>query len=87
MLLIVFLALTAVYFFLFDARAVDQNKTSNVLLINAVTAAVYIAFSAYRFVHFELGPLDNRMMIPIFVPLILILAVLVDRINFSFLKP
>ena len=83
MLLIVFFALTAVYFFLFDARGVDQNKTLNVLLINVVTAIVYVAFSAYRFVHFELGPLDNRMMIPIFVPLVIVMALLIDRIKLA----
>jgi hypothetical protein len=65
------------------SRVENSESGSNVLLLSGSTALIYIAFSAYRFVHFELGPLDNRMMIPIFVPLILIVALLVDRINLS----
>jgi hypothetical protein len=65
------------------SRVENSESGSNVLLLSGATAFIYIAFSAYRFVHLELGPLDNRMMIPIFVPLVLVVAVLVDRINLS----
>ena len=56
---------------------------SSVLLLSASISVIYIAFSAYRFVHFELGPLDNRMMIPIFVPLVIVVAITLDRVRFN----
>ena len=65
------------------SRVEHSNSGSNVLLLSGTTALIYVVFSAYRFVHFELGPLDNRMMIPIFVPLVLVVALLADRINVS----
>jgi hypothetical protein len=77
------LAILLISYFFSRSRVENSESGSNVLLLSGSTALIYIAFSAYRFVHFELGPLDNRMMIPIFVPLILIVAVLVDRINLS----
>lgn len=70
-------------YFLTQSRVENLESNSNVLLLSGSIAVIYVAFSAYRFVHFELGPLDNRMMIPIFVPLVLTLAVLVGRINLS----
>ena len=54
-----------------------------VLVLSASISVTYIVFSAYRFVHFELGPLDNRMMIPIFVPLVLVVAITLDRVRFN----
>ena len=70
--------------FLFYRSRVENTETnSNILLLSGAITLIYVAFSAYRFVHFELGPLDNRMMIPIFVPLILVVALLADRINLS----
>ncbi len=69
--------------FLFKSRAENTENNSNVLLLSGTITFVYVAFSAYRFVHFELGPLDNRMMIPIFVPLVLVVTLLTDRINLS----
>ena len=56
---------------------------SSVLVLSASISVIYIVFSAYRFVHFELGPLDNRMMIPIYVPLVLVVAILIDNIRVS----
>ena len=56
---------------------------SSVLVLSASISVIYIAFSAYRFVHLELGPLDNRMMIPIYVPLVLVVAILIDNIQVS----
>ena len=56
-------------------------KDLNVFIVCATVLVAYVAFSAYRFVHFELGPLDNRMMIPIYVPMVLIIAMTVDKIK------
>ena len=53
----------------------------NIFIVTATVLVAYVAFSAYRFVHFELGPLDNRMMIPIYVPIVLIVAITVDKIK------
>jgi hypothetical protein len=70
--------------FLFYRSQVENTETnSNALLLSGAITLIYVAFSAYRFVHFELGPLDNRMMIPIFVPLVLVVTLLADRINLS----
>ena len=82
-LVLITVAILLIIYFLPQSRAENLKNSSNVLLLSGSIAVIYVAFSAYRFVHFELGPLDNRMMIPIFVPLILIVAVLVDRINLS----
>lgn len=82
-LVLITIAILLTIYFLPQSRAENLENNSNVLLLSGSIAVIYVAFSAYRFVHFELGPLDNRMMIPIFVPLILIVAVLVDRMNLS----
>ncbi|MFZ9059542.1 MAG: hypothetical protein ACO20J_08440 [Ilumatobacteraceae bacterium] len=82
-LVLITVAILLIIYFLPQSRAENLKNSSNVLLLSGSIAVIYVAFSAYRFVHFELGPLDNRMMTPIFVPLILIVAVLVDRINLS----
>lgn len=60
-------------------RLVPQDF--NIFIVSATVLVAYVAFSAYRFVHFELGPLDNRMMIPIYVPIVLIIALTVDKIK------
>ena len=70
-------------YFLTQSRVEDSKNRSNILLLSSTIALIYVAFSAYRFVHFELGPLDNRMMIPIFVPLVLVVALLTDRFKLS----
>ncbi len=70
-------------YFLPQFRPEKTESNSNVLLLSGSISVIYVAFSAYRFVHFELGPLDNRMMIPIFVPIILVTALLIDRIKLS----
>ena len=56
-------------------------KDLDIFIVSANVLFTYVAFSVYRFVHFELGPLDNRMMIPIYVPMVLIIAITVDKIN------
>jgi len=82
-LVLISIAILLTTYFLPKSRTENLESSPNVLLLSGSIAVIYVAFSAYRFVHFELGPLDNRMMIPIFVPLILIVAVFVDRINLS----
>ncbi len=69
--------------FFFQSQAKNTENNSNIFLLSGAITLLYVAFSAYRFVHFELGPLDNRMMIPIFVPIVLVVALLADRINLS----
>ena len=82
LVLITVVILLTSYFFS-RTRVENSESGSNVLLLSGSVAAIYVAFSAYRFVHFELGPLDNRMMTPIFVPLVLVVALLADRIKVS----
>jgi hypothetical protein len=82
-LVLITVVILLISYFFSRSRVENSESTSNVLSLSGATALIYIAFSAYRFVHFELGPLDNRMMIPIFVPLVLVVALLADRINVS----
>jgi hypothetical protein len=82
-LVLITLAILLISYFFSHSRVENSDSSFNVLLLSGSTALIYIAFSAYRFVHFELGPLDNRMMIPIFVSLVLVVALLADRINVS----
>jgi hypothetical protein len=80
-LFIVMLVVLIVNFF--RSQELRQGEQSNLLLLSIGIVVLYVAFSAYRYVHFELGPLDNRMMIPIYVPVVLIVALTVDNIKFS----
>ena len=82
-LVFITLAILLISYFFSRSRVENSESGSNVLLLSGSIAVIYVAFSAYRFVHFELGPLDNRMMIPIFVPLVLVVALLADRIIVS----
>jgi hypothetical protein len=82
-LFLICLTVLLTIFFYLQIRNRKLAKLSNVLLLSITMTAVYVAFSAYRFVHFELGPLDNRMMIPVFVPLVLIVAITIDRIHIN----
>ena len=50
-----------------------------VMLINTGVIVSYTIFSAYRFVHFELGRLDTRMMVPLLPSLVIITALLVEN--------
>jgi hypothetical protein len=77
---VIFFVLCIVYL----APMLRQRQTPqdfNIFIVSATVLFTYVAFSAYRFVHFELGPLDNRMMIPIYVPMVLIVAITVDKIE------
>jgi hypothetical protein len=77
---VIFFVLGIVYLVtMLRRRQVSQDF--NILFVSATVLFAYVAFSAYRFVHFELGPLDNRMMIPIYVPMVLIIAIIVDEIE------
>ena len=49
-----------------------------VLLVNVALIVAYTIFSAYRFVHFELGRLDTRMMVPLLPSLVIVTALLVE---------
>ena len=61
-------------------ESTNQNKQNlDVLILSAAISILYICFSAYRFVHWELGPLDNRMVIPIYVPIIILVAIAVEQ--------
>ena len=82
-LILIAVAILLIIYFLPQSRAEKLESSLYVLLLSGSVAVIYVAFSAYRFVHFELGPLDNRMMIPIFVPLVLVVALLADRIKVS----
>ncbi len=49
-----------------------------VFLVNVGLIIVYTIFSAYRFVHFELGRLDTRMMVPLLPSLVIVTALFFD---------
>lgn len=49
---------------------------SGVMMLSIVVG--YSAFSVYRFVHWELGRFDNRMMIPLYMPLVILFAIVID---------
>jgi hypothetical protein len=77
---VIFFVLCCVYLVpMLRQRQVPQDF--NIFFVSATVLFTYVAFSAYRFVHFELGPLDNRMMIPIYVPMVLIIAITIDKIE------
>ncbi len=65
------------------ARALRQHELPNrveglTLVIMFGIVAGYSAFSVYRFVHWELGRFDNRMMIPLYMPLVILIALVID---------
>ena len=51
-----------------------------VVLANIGIIVGYSIFSAYRFVHFELGRLDTRMMMPVLPSLIIVIALTIERL-------
>lgn len=50
------------------------------MMVNVGLVIAYTIFSAYRFVHFELGRLDTRMMVPLLPSLVIITALLLDDV-------
>lgn len=79
--LITFATLLAIYCLMSIKEKSGIDQIPDVLILCALISISYIGFSAYRFVHWELGPLDNRMMIPIYVPIIIILAIVIEKIK------
>jgi hypothetical protein len=59
--------------------APQRRSPSLTAAMAALVVVFYLVFSAYRFVHLELGRLDTRMMIPLLVPMVVIMAILLDR--------
>ena len=59
--------------------APQRRSPSLTAAMAALVVVFYLVFSAYRFVHLELGRLDTRMMIPLLVPMVVIIAILLDR--------
>ena len=49
-----------------------------VLAMNVGLIVAYTAFSSYRFVHFELGRLDTRMMVPLLPSIVVLLTLQID---------
>jgi len=79
-LVVIIFAILALIIGVKKLKVVRHSETnSDVFLVCAAVAISYICFSAYRFVHWELGPLDNRMMIPIYVPIIALITIAIDQ--------
>jgi hypothetical protein len=57
-----------------------QQHYSPVFVTSLVLFVFYGAFSVYRFVYDEMGPLDSRMMSGLYVPLILMLVIAADNL-------
>jgi len=77
---LVFLALATGYLVL-RLRTSGFDSISPVFVIGLAISFVYVGFSAYRFVYFELGPLDNRMMIPIYMSIVICCAIALDGLR------
>ena len=73
---------------LFLAKSDKRNQTAaHVCFGLCFVSLFYMIFSVVRFVHLEIGPLDNRMMSGIYIPLMLVLGVGFDSIlRNNFLK-
>ena len=68
-----FFGLILILLVLFLIRSRRENaEVSNVALALFFVSLFYISFSVIRFVHLEIGPLDNRMMSGIYIPLVLV---------------
>ena len=73
---------------LFLAKSDKRNKTAAHVCFGLFFVSLfYMIFSVVRFVHLEIGPLDNRMMSGIYIPLMLVLGIGLDSIlRNNFLK-
>ena len=73
---------------LFLAKSDKRNQTAAHVCFGLFFVSLfYMIFSVVRFVHLEIGPLDNRMMSGIFIPLMLVLGIGLDSIlRNNFLK-
>jgi len=80
------LILILLVFILIRSRK-ENTEASNVGLGLFFVSLFYVSFSVVRFVHLEIGPLDNRMMSGIYIPLMLVLGIGLDSIlRNNFLK-
>ena len=73
---------------LFLAKSDKRNETAAHVCFGLFFVSLfYMIFSVVRFVHLEIGPLDNRMMSGIYTPLMLVLGIGLDSIlRNNFLK-
>ena len=74
--------LTATSFAIRDAirNRLTPSIQEMVVLANIGIIVAYSVFSAYRFVHLEIGRLDTRMMMPVLPSFIIISAVTIERL-------
>ena len=57
-------------------KCIKQNHEASIVGLSLFFVSMfYSTFSVIRFVHVEIGPLDNRMMSGLYIPLILVLGV------------
>jgi hypothetical protein len=76
----IFVALLVVLI-LFLVRSIKQRYEASVVGLGLFFVSMfYITFSVIRFVHVEIGPLDNRMMSGIYIPLMLFFGIGLDSI-------
>ena len=73
---------------LFLAKSDKRNQTTAHVCFGLFFVSLfYMIFSVVRFVHLEIGPLDNRMMSGIYIPLMLVLGIGLNSIlRNNFLK-
>ncbi len=62
------------------AFMLGRRHVGDVVGVMILLVVAYSAFSIYRFVYHEMGPLDSRMMSGLYVPLLVVLVVCIDRI-------
>jgi hypothetical protein len=65
-----------------DRLKIDRKFSKDQFQTLAMTSALvagYVLFSVYRFVKVHRASLDDRVMIPIFVPLVILLCILVEQ--------
>ncbi|MFM8866999.1 MAG: hypothetical protein ACKOFZ_01770 [Ilumatobacteraceae bacterium] len=74
--------LASIAFASHDARLHQLAPSDRQIVVLASIGLViaYTAFSAYRFVHLEIGRLDTRMMMPLLPALVVITSLTVERI-------
>ena len=73
---------------LFLAKSDKRNETAAHVCFGLFFVSLfYVIFSVVRFVHLEIGPLDNRMMSGIYIPLMLVFGIGLNSIlRNNFLK-
>lgn len=61
-------------------RRTGEGIRNDVAVVMTLLVVTYSAFSVYRFVYHEMGPLDSRMMSGLYVPLLVVVIVSIDSI-------